>query len=151
MRHSLQRSSRFVLDPWPGARILRIVELGEDDARGPWLALFAATSQFEVERRRLRPVPPGWYELTDDELVRLFSVADPARAPHRGDRLREIERHVSLPASRIPQPGSAEWHALMQFVELEYLTLALELLEVRAELTAMSRASIETLDEISAA
>ena len=151
MRHNIQRSSRFVLNPWPGARILRVAELGEDDARGPWLALFAATSQFEVERRRLRPVPKGWYELTDNELVRLFSVAAPALAPPRGDRLREIESRLALPESPMPQPGSAEWHARVQFVELEYRILALELLEVRAELAARRRSLIATSDEISAA
>ena len=139
MRNHIQRLSRFIRNPWPGARTLQVVELGEEDPRGTWLAFFAATERFCIKRRRLRPVPERWHELTDQEVVQLFSAAVPVRGPYRGERLRDVERRIPFPESQMPQHGSADWHALMQLAELEYYTLALELLDVRAELTAISR------------
>ena len=40
--------------------------------------------QSESERRRLVPVPDGWYELADGELIRLWEQALPV--PRRGDQ-----------------------------------------------------------------
>ncbi len=39
------------------------------------------------ERRRLAPIPPGWHELTEEQLVELWRVAEPL--PPRRKRLIE--------------------------------------------------------------
>jgi len=42
--------------------------------RGGWLCF-----QSDDERRRLVPVPPGWEESEDAELIRLWQLAEPKR------------------------------------------------------------------------
>lgn len=50
--------------------------LAEDLANG-WL-LFT----LGMERRRLAPLPPGWHEATETQLVRWCEDAEPVAAPH---------------------------------------------------------------------
>lgn len=60
-----RRRTRSVRSRLPGAM------------KGGWLAMKSGS-----ERRRIAPIPAGWYQLSDAELVALIRRADPA-APGR--------------------------------------------------------------------
>lgn len=128
--------SRLIRDPWSGVRALTVVEVAGN--KDNWLAFFATTEGSNIERRRMQPVPANWKTLPDSALAGLFWASIAPRGPYRAESLQALEDRVPFPGLRLPTPGTAEWDAYNQSVEMERIALTCELFEVRARIALLS-------------
>ena len=128
--------TRVIRDPWSGVRALTVVEVAGDNDH--WLAFFATTQGWDLERRRMKPVPADWRTLPDSALVGLFRASIAPCAPYRAEFLRALEERVPFPEFRLPTPGTPEWEAYTQSAAMESIALTRELFEVRARITLLS-------------
>ena len=128
--------SRLIRDPWSGVRALTVLEVAGN--KDNWLAFFATTEGSNIERRRMQPVPANWKTLPDSALAGLFWASIAPRGPYRAESLQALEGRVPFPGLRLPTPGTAEWDAYSQSVEMERIALTCELFEVRARIALLS-------------
>ena len=131
-----RRRSRLIRDPWSGVRALTVVEVVGD--KDNWLAFFATTEGWNIERRRMQPVPADWKTLPDSALAGLFGASVAPRAPYRAESLQALESRVPFPEFRLPTPETPEWEAYNRCAEMERIVLTRELSEVRARIALLS-------------
>lgn len=128
--------SRLIRHLWSGVRALTVVEVAGN--KDNWLAFFATTEGSNIERRRMQPVPANWKTLPDSALAGLFWASIAPRGPYRAESLQALEGRVPFPGLRPPTPGTSEWDAYSQSVEMERIALTCELFEVRARIALLS-------------
>ncbi|MEJ7810879.1 MAG: hypothetical protein WKG32_10765 [Gemmatimonadaceae bacterium] len=78
-------AERRATDDEPGAAVLPNRRFGPG-REGGWLTFMTSTSGGE-DKRRLSPIPPGWADATEAELVAYMAQAEPVHLGERAARL----------------------------------------------------------------